>query len=90
MSELGLAQSEIAFRQHIQHTRTVTLELYRDDSPLVQQFFSDGNAEEGSGRWLSRRTSGYYTTRTEGRRTENRKLSYSELWSVPRAAGIEG
>ena len=30
-------------------------------------------SEEGSGRWLSRRTSGYFTTRTEGRCTVQQK-----------------
>ena len=37
-----------------------------------------------------RRPSGYFTTRTEDRRTEHRKPSCSDLWSVARVAGKLG
>ena len=37
--------------------------------------------EKASGRQLWRQTSGHFTTRTEGSRTENRKLPYSDHWS---------
>ena len=44
LSELGLAQSEIAFRQQIQHKRTVTSGTVTIN---CTKFISNGNSEEG-------------------------------------------
>jgi hypothetical protein len=84
LSELGLAQSEITFRQQIQHKRTVT-----SGTVTINCWYKACllRKHRGSFRgWLSRWTSGYFTTRIEGRRRESwrpkKRLSYSHLSEV--------
>ena len=69
MSELGLAQSEIAFRQQIQHKKDRYL---RVDYVLEIVFPTKQNSQAGGRFWKERKdgcrqqgTSGRFTTRTE-------------------------